>query len=90
MKGTPASSQIIFLENRVKELEEQIDAFEMDGAHAASRITELETALKPFADYWNGGKPPEISAWRTAYLTLYPQSENEPLGPSYGHDGEEK
>lgn len=46
MKGTPASSQIIFLENRVKELEEQLDAYEMDGAHAADRIAELNHYVK--------------------------------------------
>lgn len=56
MKGTPASSQIIFLENRVKELEEQLDAFEMDGAHAASRITKLEEELgQANLDFFNLG-----------------------------------
>jgi hypothetical protein len=55
-----------------------------------ARIAELEAALKPFSDYWNTSKVVQISEWKNAYLTLNPQSENEPLGPSYGHDGEEK
>ena len=68
----------------------RIDELESRLVDKEARIAELEAALKPFADYWNTSKVVQISEWKNAYLTLNPQSENEPLGPSYGHDGEEK
>ena len=36
------------LRARIAELEERVDAFEMDAGHAATRIAELKAALKPF------------------------------------------
>ena len=53
-RGTPASSQIIFLENRVKELEEQLDAFEMDGVHAANCIKENNKIFDEIEEYLKG------------------------------------
>jgi len=32
-------------EKRIAELEERLDAFEMDGGHAAARIAELEAVI---------------------------------------------
>ena len=47
-RGTPESSQIIFLENRVKELEEELDAYKMDGCDASHRIKGFEQDLKEY------------------------------------------
>lgn len=35
---------------RIAELEEQVDAFEMDAGHSVARIAELKAALKPYTN----------------------------------------
>lgn len=45
---------IIDCRNRIMELEEQLDAYNMDGAHAASRITELDKCFDDIEEYLKG------------------------------------
>lgn len=48
-KNIPHAATFKLAAARIAELEEQVDAWKMDGGHAAARIAELEAALLPFA-----------------------------------------